>query len=221
MFWLVPLFKGIGQGILISILSFGPAFFTLIHSGITGGKKHGMRVALGIFLSELTMAVICFLGLSRVFTYPEFQLVFSFVAAASIIYIGVKGFSKKYTAFLKSIQVQTTGKESFFKGFLMNLANPFVLFLWVGLLAAVSVSYDQHDPSYKWSILINLIAILLTLFAMDIGKVALSDYLGRKLSNKVYFYVNKYFGLILLFIGGYFFYHFCDLVIKYFGIGRV
>ncbi len=219
MFWLFPFFKGIGQGIVISLLSFGPAFFTLIHSGITGGKKTGMRVALGIFLSELTIALICFFGLSHIFTFPEFQLVFSFVGAISIIYIGVKGFSKKYEHFLESIQVKSTGSESLFKGFLMNIMNPFVLFLWVGLLAAVSVSYDQNDLNYKFSILVNLMAILLTLFAMDMGKVYLSDYLGKKMNNKVYFYVQKYFGLVLLLIGAYFFYHFCVLVIKYFNIG--
>lgn len=219
MFWVLPLVKGIGQGILISILSFGPAFFTLIHSGITGGKKVGMRVALGIFLSEFTMAMLVFFGLSQIFTYPEFQLGFSFVAAFSVLYIGIKGFSKKYEAFIESIQVNSSGKESFFKGFLLNLINPFVIFLWIGLLAAVSVSYDQSEPNYRGSILINLISILLTLFAMDLGKVVLSDYLGRKLSNRVYFYVNKYFGLILLMVGTYFFYHFIDLLLKYFGIG--
>jgi threonine/homoserine/homoserine lactone efflux protein len=157
MYWLAPIFKGIGQGMLISILSFGPAFFTLIHSGITGGKKQGMRVAAGIFLSELVMAMLVFFGLSHIFTYPEFQLGFSLVAAMSIFYIGIKGFSKKYESFLKSIQVKTTGKESFFKGFALNLINPFVLFLWIGLLAAVSVSYDQTDEHYRWAILINLV----------------------------------------------------------------
>ncbi len=219
MYWILPLFKGIGLGIIISILSFGPAFFTLIHSGITGGKKHGVRVALGIFLSELTMMLVCFLGLSHIFTLPEFQLIFSLVAAVSIVYIGVKGVAKKYETFIESIQVKTTGKESFLKGFLMNLLNPFVLMVWLGLLATVSAEYDHSDVHYQSSILINLLAILLTLFGMDLGKVLLSDYLGKKMSNRVYFYVNKYFGLVLLLIGAYFFYHFCVLAVKYFHIG--
>lgn len=219
MFWVLPLFKGISQGIVISLLSFGPSFFTLIHSGIQGGTKAGVRVALGIFLSEVTVALTCFFGLSHVFTFPEFQLVFSFVAAAAILYLGVKGFFKNYTSFLKSIQVPAGNGQSFFKGFLTNMMNPFVIFLWVGLLAAVSVSYDQSEPTYRVEILINLMAILITLFGMDMGKVVLSDYLGRKLSNRVYYFVNKYFGLILFLIGVYFFYHFCILLIKYTGIG--
>jgi threonine/homoserine/homoserine lactone efflux protein len=220
MFWLLPLLKGISQGVVISLLSFGPSFFTLVHTGIQGGKRAGMIMAMGIFLSEMTVALTCFFGLSHIFTYPEFQLVFSFVAALAILFLGVKGFIKNYDAFLKSIQAPLGNSHSFFKGFITNLMNPFVIFLWVGLLAAVSVSYNQHEPNYRYEILVNLLAILITLFCMDMGKVVLSDYLGRKLSNRVYFYVNKYFGLILLLIGAYFFYHFCVLLIDYTGIGR-
>lgn len=219
MFWLIPLFKGIGQGVLISLLSFGPSFFTLIHSGMQGGRKEGFRVAIGIFLSEMTIALACFFGLSHIFTFPEFQLVFSFVAATSILVLGARGFAKKYDAFLKSIQTTSSKSQSFFKGFILNMMNPFVIFLWVGLLAAVSVSYDKTTDIYRYEILVNLLAILGTLFAMDIGKVYLSDFFGRKLSNRVYYFVHKYFGLILLLIGVYFFYHFVTLFVKYFNLG--
>ncbi|MFN4914705.1 MAG: LysE family translocator [Sphingomonadales bacterium] len=215
MFWIIPILKGIGQGFLISILSFGPSFFTLINSGIKGGKAEGMRVALGIFLSEFIMALICFFGLSRFFILPEFQLGFSFFAAAAISYIGIRGFYKKYQQFLRSIEQPAAKSKSFFKGFILNLINPFVLLLWVGLLAIVSVYYDKTDPNYEISILINLISILFTLFLLDLGKVYLSDFLGRKLSRRVYYYINKYFGLILLIIGIYFFYHFFTLLVPY------
>jgi threonine/homoserine/homoserine lactone efflux protein len=215
LFWIIPILKGIGQGFLISILSFGPSFFTLINSGIKGGKAEGMRVALGIFLSEFIMALICFFGLSRFFILPEFQLGFSFFAAAAISYIGIRGFYKKYQQFLRSIEQPAAKSKSFFKGFILNLINPFVLLLWVGLLAIVSVYYDKTDPNYEISILINLISILFTLFLLDLGKVYLSDFLGRKLSRRVYYYINKYFGLILLIIGIYFFYHFFTLLVPY------
>jgi threonine/homoserine/homoserine lactone efflux protein len=218
MFWITPILKGIAQGFLISILSFGPSFFTLINSGIKGGRSEGMRVALGIFLSELIMALICFFGLSRFFILAEFQLGFSFFAASAISYLGLKGFYKKYQHFLRSIEQPAAKSKSFFKGFILNLINPFVLFLWIGLLAIVSVYYDKADPNYKISILINLVSILFTLFLMDLGKVFLSDFLGRKLSRRVYYFVNKYFGLILIIIGVYFFYHFITLLIDYLAV---
>ena len=50
------------------------------------------------------------------------------------------------------------------------------------------------------------------------SKVLLSDFLGRKMSKRVYFFVHKYFGLILFLIGCYFFYHFITLLVKYFHI---
>lgn len=215
MFWITPILKGIGQGFLISILSFGPSFFTLINSGIKGGKAEGIRVALGIFLSELIMALVCFFGLSRFFILPEFQLGFTFFAAAAISYMGIRGFYKKYQQFLRSMEQPAAKSKSFIKGFILNLINPFVLFLWVGMLAIVSVYYDKSDPHYEISILINLISILFTLFLMDLAKVFLSDFLGRKLSRRVYYYINKYFGLILLLIGIYFFYHFFTLLIPF------
>jgi threonine/homoserine/homoserine lactone efflux protein len=218
MFWITPILKGIAQGFLISILSFGPSFFTLINSGIKGGRSEGMRVALGIFLSELIMALICFFGLSRFFILAEFQLGFSFFAASAISYLGLKGFYKKYQHFLRGIEQPAAKSKSFFKGFILNLINPFVLFLWIGLLAIVSVYYDKSDPNYQISILINLVSILFTLFLMDLGKVFLSDFLGRKLSRRVYYFVNKYFGLILIIIGVYFFYHFTTLLIDYLAV---
>lgn len=221
MFWLYPLFKGIGQGVLISLLSFGPSFFTLINTGIQGGKSAGMRVALGIFLSELLIALFCFFGLSWFFVKPEFQMIFSFVAAVSIIYIGLKGFYKKYQQFIEGIEAPARKTHSFFKGFLTNLANPFVILLWVGLLAAVSVSYNKNDTHYEAEILINLLSVLMTLFAMDMGKVYLSDFLGKKMSNRVYYFVHKYFGLILFLIGCYFFYRFLLLFMRYFDFADI
>jgi threonine/homoserine/homoserine lactone efflux protein len=215
LFWITPILKGIGQGFLISILSFGPSFFTLINSGIKGGKSEGFRVALGIFLSEFIMALVCFFGLSRFFILIEFQLAFSLFAAIAISYIGIKGFYKKYQQFLQSMEQPAAKSKSFIKGFILNLINPFVLFLWIGILAIVSVYYDKKDPHYEISIFINLISILFTLLLMDLGKVYLSDFLGRKLSRRVYYIINKYFGLILLIIGLYFFYHFITLLIPY------
>ena len=215
MYWSDPISKGIGQGFVISLLSFGPSFFTLINSGIKGGKSEGMRVALGIFLSELILALVCFFGLAQFFIMPGFQLVFNGFAAIAICFMGIRGFYKKYHHFLRSMEEPAAKSKSFFKGFVLNLMNPFALFVWVILLANVSGTYDKANPHYQTSILINLISILFTLFLMDLGKVLLSDFLGRKLSKRVYFYINKYFGLILVIIGCYFFYHFVTLLLDY------
>jgi L-lysine exporter family protein LysE/ArgO len=218
MFWVEPIVRGFLQGVVISVLSFGPSFFTLVKSGMKGGKREGMKVALGIFLSEFTMAMICFFGLAHLFVKSEFQLVFTFVASISIFIIGLRGFRKEYDHFIQSLEKPSGSSKSFLKGFLLSLLNPFVILVWVGILAAVSLLYNQSEPHYQWSIFINLVSILLTLLCLDLGKVMLSDFIGRKMSNNVYFYVQKYFGLVFIIIGIYFFYHFVTLFLAYFRI---
>ena len=56
-----------------------------------------MHVALGIFLSEMFVALLCFFGLSHYFTAPMFKLVFTGVAAVAILYLGLTAiFSKNH-----------------------------------------------------------------------------------------------------------------------------
>jgi threonine/homoserine/homoserine lactone efflux protein len=94
----------------------------------------------------------------------------------------------------------------------LNIINPFVMLLWVSVIATLSVGHSTHTEPGKTMILIELISILVTLLALDLGKVYLSDYIGKKLSNGVYSLVNRYFGFILMAIGLYFAYHFVVLL---------
>lgn len=213
--WIYPAVTGIWQGFLIGLLSFGPAFFSLIHTGMQKGKKAGFQMALGIFLSEFTLAMLYFFGLGSLFANIYFQLSFSFLAATSIIYLGISGAVVKYDKFLKKMSKPQTNKKLnsvVLKGFYLNIINPFAIAGWGIILGSVSLKYSNGD---KYSILVNIITILLTLFALDLYKVYLSDYLGRKLNNRIYYYVNKYFGFILLGIGLLFLYKFITLCIQY------
>lgn len=215
MFWIEPVLKGIGQGFLIGILSFGPAFITLIQSGIQGGKKAGFMMALGIFLSEFFVAMLFYFGLAGLFETFTFQLVFSAAAAISIFYIGFSWTRVNYEKFLSNLESPTKKHKGFFKGFYLNLINPFVLLLWGSVVAKIVGDYSGSDGHSKESSFINLVVILITLFALDIFKVFLSDYVGKKMNNKIYFYVNKYFGYILLLISCYFVYHFINILVHH------
>ena len=54
--------------------------------------------------------------------------------------------------------------------------------------------------------------ILFALFSLDLGKVYLSDYIGKKISNRVFSLITRYFGFILIAIGLYFGYQFIDML---------
>ncbi len=213
--WIIAILKGIWQGLGIGLLSFGPSFFALVNTGITSGKKTATRMALGIFLSELTVAMGVLFGLSSFFTNQYFQMAFALLAAIAIMYMGIKSYITKYSVFLANLQIKPSSSASFLKGFLVNILNPFVIMLWIGVLAAVSVGYDNTEPNYQYRLLVNMLAILGTLFSIDLGKVYLSDFLGKKISKRIFFFIQKYFGVLLMAIGIYFIYHFWHLLCQY------
>jgi len=86
-----------------------------------------------------------------------------------------------------------------------------VILLWVGILGAISVGHDSKGSEYI--ILVEMLSILFTVFSLDLGKVYLSDFIGKKLNYRIYFFVNRYVGIILLVIGLYYVYHFIKLLI--------
>ena len=206
---LLSIGKGVWYGFLIGLLSFGPSFFTLIHTGIKGGKRQGMQVALGIFLSEMFVALLCFYGLSGFFTAPNFQVVFTGAAAVAILFLGVKSAFGKHHALP---EIKVSASASVYRGFFLNIINPFVMLLWVSVIATLSVGYEGESLQDRVPILVELVTILCTLLCLDLGKVYLSEYIGRKLSESVYALVNRYFGVILSGIGLYFAYHFVLLL---------
>jgi threonine/homoserine/homoserine lactone efflux protein len=86
---------------------------------------------------------------------------------------------------------------------MLNLFNPFVLVLWVSLMGTITVGTD-YVVHPRLAIAVQMASILLTLFSLDLGKVYLSDFLGRKLNLRLSFFINRYFGLLMVALGVYF-----------------
>jgi threonine/homoserine/homoserine lactone efflux protein len=97
------------------------------------------------------------------------------------------------------------------KGFALNLVNPFTFILWFNVLGSISLKYAE-ELQYKLLISINVFTILLMLFLMDVLKVFLSHLIGKKLNARIFFTINKYFGLLLMIIGGIFLVRFTTLM---------
>ncbi len=210
--WALAILKGIGYGLFLGVMSIGPTFFALIQMGMQGGKAAGLRMAAGIFLSDLLVALGCFFGLAAFFITPDFQLGFSAFAAFGILFMGVRGVVVGYRKFLTNLHKPIDHKANFFQGFFVNLLNPFVLILWVGILGAISVGHDSLTQD-RYLILAEMISILLTVFSLDLGKVYLSDFIGKKLNIKVYYHISRYIGYVLIAIGTYYMYHFFKLLL--------
>lgn len=208
-----PILNGIWQGFLISILLFGPAFFKLIHTSIQDGFRKGVVLASGVFLSDLLVAILCILGVADFMQNPAFQKMYSLCGAVVLILMGLKYFRHQYKAFLQSYSARVPSSKSFFKGFWMNLANPFTFILWFNVMGSISLKYAD-ELEYKTLLTINLITILVVLFLMDVLKVFLSHLIGKKLNARIFFTINKYFGILLIIIGLFFLARFISLIVK-------
>ncbi|MEN9511756.1 MAG: hypothetical protein RLZZ370_1575 [Bacteroidota bacterium] len=211
MTWVHPIWEGLLQGVVINLLSFGPSFFSLIHTGIRDGKKHGLQVAVGNLLSEATVAIVLFFGFKDVFLHPVFQICFSALAAAALLLMGIRAIVHKYNSFLRAMNTPRKAGTNILRGYLLTLVNPFVIVLWVSVIGAVSLQYNAAQEHGHWFVFINILSILAGLLGMDVLKVYLSHHIGRNLNHRVTFLINRYFGVILTCIGMYFFYHFLRL----------
>lgn len=200
------------QGLIISLLSFGPAFFLLINTSIREGFKKGLLLALGIFLSDLVVILAIHFGLQSLFEDLMFKKVFALSAGIAMIFMGINSLRSPYKAFLKSYYKRGKSGAGIIKGFFMNLFNPMIIALWMVVMGSVTLKYSIDEPHYQTSILINLFAILLFIFGVDTSKVYLSSFLGKKLNKRIFFSLNKYMGLILIGIGVYFLYSFLLLL---------
>lgn len=210
--YLFPVLNGLWQGFVISILLFGPAFFKLIHTSIQEGFKKGVILASGVFLSDLLMAIFCIIGVADFMKAEAFQKMYSLSAGIVLIMMGLKYYRHQYRAFLQSYSSRVPATKSLIKGFVLNLVNPFTFILWFNVMASISKEYIG-EPDYKILLAVNLITILLVLFLMDVLKVFLSHLIGRKLNARIFFYINKYFGVLLMGIGGFFFARFISMVL--------
>ncbi len=211
--YIFPVLNGIWQGFLISILLFGPAFFKLIHTSIQDGFQKGVILASGVFLSDLLVAVLCIFGVADFMQVPAFQKMYSLCGAVVLILMGIKYFRHQYKAFLQSYSARVPASKNAFKGFFLNLVNPFTFILWFNVMGSISLKYAD-EPNYKILLSINLITILVVLFLMDVLKVFLSHLIGKKLNARIFFTINKYFGILLMGIGGVFLARFISIVLR-------
>lgn len=198
------MFTAVGQGIVFGIalcFSIGPAFFGLIQTSLKHGYGNGIAMALGIFGSDLTYLLIANSTISSWLMDEKYAIPVGICGGILLIAYGLVQIFKKTVVQnvdggIIEIKKPTYG-ASWLKGFIMNLLNPFVLFLWIGAVALASKNLDND----KWNIVIFFIATLATVLGTDILKALASHKIKGYLNVTVIHKVNILAGIILLISG--------------------
>jgi len=202
-----PAWYGWFLGLGVSILLFGPAFFLLVNTSIKDGFNKGFFLSLGVCASDFLMVFAIHFGLSDYYEKPIFQFIFGLVAATAMLIWGLKTMNGKYKNFLKDIHFASSKKGSVIKGFMLNILNPFAFIFWTTIVANISGHFDPQESNYQTKILVAVIFTLIGLLTMDTLKAFTFNKVGKFISFRNIFSMNKIIGIIMLGASAYFYWH--------------
>jgi threonine/homoserine/homoserine lactone efflux protein len=195
------------QGLIIVLLltfSFGPAFFSLINTGIKYGYKPGSLLAMGIVLSDFMLCLaICFvvhLGAINLLHSEKAQTFSAIIGGVILIVFGTFYFRKHTTKTDVVIEVDYQAPHPFLlilKGFVINLFNPTVWFLWLGNVTAISKTLDYSLPK----MILFFSIVLGTTLVVELTKVYLAGKIKRFLTDRLMTIVNYITGGALIIFG--------------------
>jgi threonine/homoserine/homoserine lactone efflux protein len=199
--------SGFFLGLTLAVLV-GPAFFTLLQTSINHGFRIGMFLAIGIFLSDLTLVSLSFLGASQVISGEKVRIVFGIVGGLILIVYGGYTFMKKVVNYsdkeagdseiIKKIHAPQPVLY-IIKGYFLNLINPFLLIFWIGVMSFVTAEYNGKTID----ILIFFSVALVTVLATDFLKCFVANQIKRFLSHKILSFMNHALGILLIGTGVY------------------
>jgi threonine/homoserine/homoserine lactone efflux protein len=195
------------QGFVIVVLltiSFGPAFFSLINTGIKYGYKPGALLAFGIIASDFFLCMlVCLLvhfGGINLLHSEKAQTFSAIIGGIILIAFGASYFQKHVTKSDTAIDLgyQTPHPSlMILKGFFLNLFNPTVWFLWLGNVTAISKTLD-----YSLIKMCVFFSIVLTCsLSIELLKVYLAEKIKIYLTDKIMTTINYVTGSMLVVFG--------------------
>lgn len=198
--------SAIGQGILLGLalsFSLGPAFFGLIQTSLRYGYRSGIAMAAGIFISDLIYLLLAFFGISQIIMDPKYAIIVGISGGVLLIAYGAAQMIKKTV--VQNVEnaetIELSGNPTIggmaLRGFLMNMFNPFVIFLWIGAIGLASKNFNHQLPL----IITFFCATLATVFGTDILKSLAAGRIKHYLNETTIHKVNIIAGLILIISG--------------------
>ena len=195
------------QGLIIVVLltfSFGPAFFSLINTGIKHGYKQGALLAVGVILSDLFLCALVSLlvhyGAVNLLHSEKAQSFTAIIGGVILIVFGAFYFKKHVSGTETSIDVDYRHPHPMLmitKGFVLNFFNPAVWFMWLGNVTAVSKTLEYS----MIKIIIFFSIVLGTVLCVEFTKVFLAEKIKIYLTDLLMTVINYITGAVLIIFG--------------------
>lgn len=186
----------------------GPVFFILLETSIKKGIRAGVAFDLGVFVSDLIYVLIAFLFYNEVKDLAEGQSREIVKSIGGIVFI-IYG---TYTLFKKPSLVEITTSKTrepsdwkeyrilALKGFLLNLANPLVIFYWFSVLS-LGDSRHIEGLSTRMILFLFISTVLLTFFTVDLLKILGAKQLRPFITNRLLKALNLLIAIVFISFG--------------------
>jgi threonine/homoserine/homoserine lactone efflux protein len=199
-----PFLQGVLVGLTFAVL-LGPAFFSLIQTGIHRGFRSSAFLAIGIFFSDLTALILTYFGATQFLgSDPRENTIFSIIGGIILIIFGTYTFIRKVENPSSDDPNKINNQPSKFyvyiiKGFFLNAANPGMWFIWITVVVAISAKFGVNNEA----IYLFLGGALGTIFSTDLLKSFISHQIKHYLNLKIMIWMNRMVGIILIGFGTY------------------
>ncbi len=194
-----PLLQGIILGLTISVMP-GPPLFTLLQTSIHRGLKSGFFLATGIFLSDITVVCLTFLGALQFINQKHNYMIAGIIGGSILIGFGIYTFYHKVKIDENNlpVEVRVAGPVTYLlKGFFLNIMNPFVWILWISAMVGVSSGFGDN----KHGVALFFIGTLASIFSSDVLKVFIANKIKQRLKASLIVRINHLVGLLLVSFG--------------------
>jgi threonine/homoserine/homoserine lactone efflux protein len=207
--------QAFGIGFLLSVM-IGPVFFVLLETSITKGIKSALALDFGVLLSDVMYVLFAaiFVDQLKSLDSGDNKIIFGFVGGSIFIGYGLYNLFKKQagmkslenpevlelTASIAATPSQT--KDYFLlglKGFLLNLANPLVIFYWMSVMS-LATQLSPTKSSFPWEFLFVSI-VLITFFGIDVLKILAAKKLRPLVTPNLLNALNRLIGIIFSLFG--------------------
>ncbi len=196
-----PLIEGAILGLTLAVL-LGPALFALVQTSIHRGFRSGVYLAIGIFLSDITLVFLCYMGAMQIISSGHNRLIFGIIAGAVLIIYGIVAFSRHVHINGNNNSSNNTPNPRWFtyvlKGYFLNVANPYVWLFW--MTVTVGVTSDYGDENIRSATLFFAGALLMVLLT-DVVKAYIAKKIKSLLNEKNVRRMNKVVGILLFSFG--------------------
>ena len=195
------LIEGTILGLTLAFLfGFGPAFFALIQTGIHRGFWAGVLLAIGIIINDLVIVVLSLLGSTQALMNISSYKTIGIIGGSLLIIFGI--FTYKRQPVVNNYEDQQIENsphpiQYIGKGFLLNIANPFVWIFWISIVVGLTARF-RADTS---SLIIFFGTTLTIVFLTDVFKTFAASRFRELINRKFLSLINKIAGTGLIAFG--------------------